>query len=379
MVRVLKTVAAYAAGALCLAGCGGTIALPLHPSSGPPSANYPAADLRAHVTLLYGEHTYVLGKLAAAAAAGRKDEFTSYAAMLAANGDDLSAVFSKAAGESQGASFHQARVLGDSFYVDYVVAATTQQQDMSDAAMQNLNSKYAPQMAQALGSTLNISNSTANRLLDDEVSSTKHFVDDSSNPSFYADLHDAYSKAIAMGGAVAEGIAFKFPDKYPGDVTAAGAKLRAQMDALLQEHGLLFTMTTSPLDANGANSANESLQANRDALAKIIGSTFGANAADDASKTWSDEDGGLAGYAFAADDQTRQSALDNLNKNVTPEVSSFFSGLHANIDASSQVKAVIQVIDDQRAKTYDPVASDDRVAAAQLITAGDALLGVPQS
>jgi len=368
---MLKVLAAYAAGVVCLAACGGTIAIPLHPSSGPPSANYPAADLRAHVTLLYGERTYVLGKLAAAAVAGRKDEFASYAGLLATNGDDLTAAVSKAAGESQGASFHQARVLGDSFYVDYIVAATTQQQDMSDAAMQNLTTRYVMQMAQVLSSTLNISSSTASKLLGDEVSSTKHFVDDVAAASFYSDLRDAYAKAIAMGGSVAEAIAWRFPDKYPGDVTGEGSKLRAQTDALLQEHSLLVTMVTNTA---GTKDANASLQANTDALARVIGSAFGADAASRASKAWSDDNQGSIAYATAPDDQTRQSALDNLNKTVTPELASFLTGLHVNLDGGAQILATVQVIDDQRAKTYDRAASDDRKAAMQWVAIGDALL-----
>lgn len=367
--------AACAAGVLCLGGCGGTIAIPLNPSSGPPSANYPAADLRAHVTLLYGEHAYVLGKLAVAAIAGHKDEFASYAGLLATNGDDLSAALSKAAGESQGASFHQARVLGDSFYVDYIVAATTQQQDMSDAAMQNLDTKYVMQMAQVLSSTLNISTGTANKLLGDEVTSTKHFVDDAAAPSFYSDVRDAYTKAIAMGGSVAEAIAWKFPDKYPGDVAGAGAKLRAQLDSTLQERSLLMTMATSPVNANGAN---DSLRASTDALVHLIGTAFGASAAGQASKAWTDENQALTAYASAADDQARQSALDNLNQAVTPELASFLSARHVDVDASSEVKAAIQVVDDQRNKSYDRLAADDRSAAAQVIATGDALLGVIQ-
>ena len=35
----------------------------------------PAADLRVHVDLLFGEHSYAIAKLAVAATAGRKDEF----------------------------------------------------------------------------------------------------------------------------------------------------------------------------------------------------------------------------------------------------------------------------------------------------------------
>ncbi len=80
---MVKLLAACAAGVVCLAGCAGTIALPTPSASGMPGANSPAADVRARMALLFGEHTYVLAKLSVAAAAGRKDEFGSYADLLA--------------------------------------------------------------------------------------------------------------------------------------------------------------------------------------------------------------------------------------------------------------------------------------------------------
>src|ERR1700751_5479523 len=127
MDRMLKVLAACAAGVMCLAGCGGSIALPSN-SSGPPRGDTPAADLRAHMTLLYGERTYVLAKLAVAATSGHKDEYASYARMLATNGDDLSAELGKAAGPGAGDAFEHSRLLGDGFFIDYMVAATTHQQ-----------------------------------------------------------------------------------------------------------------------------------------------------------------------------------------------------------------------------------------------------------
>ena len=49
------------------------------------SADTPAADLRAHLSLLFGEHTLIFAKLSVAAAGGRKDEYHSYAGQLAAS------------------------------------------------------------------------------------------------------------------------------------------------------------------------------------------------------------------------------------------------------------------------------------------------------
>src|SRR5207302_1024157 len=137
MVRMLKVLAACAAGVVCLAGCASTIALPTPSASSVPSANSPAADVRARMALLMG--------------------------------------------------------------------------------------------AQNLSAPLNISTSSANRMLTDQVTTIKQFIDDAATgtPSaFYPDVRAAYAKSTAMGGSIAEAAVWKFPDKYPGDVTTEGSKAR---------------------------------------------------------------------------------------------------------------------------------------------------------
>src|SRR5438093_11057037 len=139
MDRMLKVLAAYAAGVVCLAGCASTIALPTTSASSVPSANSPAADVRARMALVMGEQTYVVAKLTVAAMAGRKDEFGSYADLLAANGVELNGVLGKAMGETAGLKFAQSWTRGNSFFVEYMVAISTRQQDLADAALMNLN------------------------------------------------------------------------------------------------------------------------------------------------------------------------------------------------------------------------------------------------
>ena len=203
---MLKVLAACAAGVVCLAGCASTIALPTPSASSVPSANSPAADVRARMALLMGEQTYVVAKLTVAAMAGRKDEFGSYADLLAANGVELNGVLGKAMGETAGLKFAQSWTRGNSFFVDYMVAISTRQQDLADAALMNLNTTYVPQMAQNLSAPLNISTSSANRMLTDQVSTIKQFIDDAATgtPSaFYPDVRAAYAKSTAMGGSIA--------------------------------------------------------------------------------------------------------------------------------------------------------------------------------
>jgi hypothetical protein len=371
--------AGAAAGVVFLAACGGTLAIPTT-SGGVPAADSPAVGLRAHLTLLYGEHTYVIAKLAVAASAGRKDEYASYARLLAASEDDETTAVATAAGQSAGDSFRGARVLGDGFFVDYTVAATTQQKGMADTATMNLNSRYMPQMAQVLSSVLNISTETATRLVGDEVATTRQFIDDDAAgnaASFYPDLRSSYAKSTAMGGSVAEAIAWKYPDKYPGDATGAGAKLRSQLDAALQEHAFLLSMATDAA-ATGAtadsSAAMSALEASTREFAHDIGSGFGANAESQAAKLWGDEDASFLAYASATDDASKAAALNSLNQTSTPGLASFLSGLHVTADIASVTQQTIGLIDDQRARSYGVIAAEDRQAAALQVSVGDLLM-----
>jgi len=378
---MLKVLAAYAAGVVCLAGCAGTIDLPTSSASGLPGANSPAAEVRARMALLMGEHTYVLAKLTVAAAAGRKDEFGSYADLLAANGSELIGVISKAVGASAFQKFAQSWTRGDSFFVDYMVAVTTRQQDLADAAMMNLNTTYVPEVAQDLSTPLNISTSSVNRMLTDQVTTIKQFIDDAAagTPSaFYPDVRAAYAKSIAMGGSIAEATVWKFSDKYPGDAAAEGAKTRAQLDSLLQEHAYLLSMTTDA-GSSGATAeavaAASSLQANAQDLSHTIAAIFGSQSGTQAAQLWSDEDKSFVAYASAGDDATKSAALNALNQTSTPALTGFLNGLHVTAHVGSVTHQTIGVIDDQRAKSYSIVAAEDRQSAALLISIGDLLMG----
>ena len=368
MLRRLGKVVAAAVGALCLAGCGAPIPVPSD-NGGPPRGDTPAADLRAHITLLYGERTYVLAKLVVAGSAGRKNEYSAYARLLATNAGDLGDALSKAAGQGTGDSFQQARLMGDGFFVDYMIGVTTQQQPMADTALQNLNTKYVPQMAQVLSSALNIPSSTGTKLLTDEVTSSKQFIDGGAagTPTpFYSDLRSAYATSMSFGSAVAEAVAGKFPDKYPGDPTSAGAKLRAQLDSLLQEHSYLLTMATAAAAANdqdGKAAASGALGANTDALAQLFASAYDPATGDNARRSWTDENAALLAYAVTP----------NGSPSAT-ELSDFFAGLHASGDIPAYVHATVMVIDDQRAKSYDKIAEEDRYSATLLVAVGDGLL-----
>ncbi len=380
---MVKLLAACAAGVMCLASCANTTGLPTPSPSGHADAGSAAAGLRARMVLLTGEHTYVIAKLAVAAAEGRKDEYAAYASLLILVSDDLSTQLGRSIGETQGAKFRTAWLLGDSFFVDYMVAATTRQQDMADAAMVNLTNTYVPQTALAISSPLNISMSTATRLMSDNLAATKQLIDDAAAgtpTAFYNDARGGYTKSTAMGGALAEGVAWKFPDKYPGDAAGSGARLRAQLDAAMQEHAYLLSMATDAAATGAttdAGSAAGVLQANLDDMSRAIAAVFGSQAGSQAVQLWGDEDRSFMAYAAAGDDSARTTALSRLNQSSTPALKAFLSGLQVTADVAAVTHQTIGVIDDQRAKSYGVIAAEDRESAALLVSIGDLMLGVP--
>src|SRR5258708_31504953 len=198
--------------------------------------------------------------------------------------------------------------------------ATTRQQNLADAALINLNATYVPEIAQDLSTPLNISTSSVNRMLTEQVTTIKQFIDDAAAGSpgaFYPDVRAAYAKSIAMGGSIAEATVWKFPDKYPGDATAEGAKARVQLDSLLQERAYLLSMTTDAGSSGAtaeAAAATGALQANVQDLSHTIASIFGAKSGTQAAQLWSDEDRSFVMYASAGDVATKSAGLNALNQ-----------------------------------------------------------------
>lgn len=222
---------------------------------------------------------------------------------------------------------------------------------------------------------------TTSRLVSDQVDAVKKLIDDAAagTPTpFYSDVRAAYVASMAMGAAIAEAIAWKFPDKYPGDATGVGAKARADLDARFQEQAYLLSMATDSAATGAtqdATAAQSALQANVVDLSHAIGPLFGDQAATQASKLWGDEDTSFLAYASAADDASKAAALNNLNQVSTPGISSFLNGLHVSADVGSVTHQTVGIIDDQRAKSYGVIAAEDRQSAALLISIGDLMMG----
>jgi hypothetical protein len=353
---------AVAAGALLLVSCGSSIALPVtRPTPSIAPADTPAADLRTHIDLLFGEHVFVVAKLAIAASAGRKDEFHAYAGLLAVNSADLTTLMRSALGETEGTQFGQTWMAGNNSYVHYLVAAVTQDQTTADAALSSLTSTYVPELAQLLSATLPLSPQQATQVGLDQVSGVRQIVDDATASAFatlYPDVHTAYVKAVRAGDMVSAAILSRFGDKFPGDAGSKSSTFRGVLDTLLQAQAYLMTMA-SDATVEGTQTEQEAagggVAQNSSLLKSAYGGVFGDAEAAQFGGMWDHESTLLMGYAKMGDAADRQNAID------------------AAAGLSTEIQAVLQAVNDQRAKSFDKLGVDDRAAAVMLAGAGDAI------
>jgi len=362
------------AAALLLTACGSSIALPVTaPSPSPAGADSPAADLRTHTDLLLGEHIVVIAKLAVAAAAGRKDEFHAYAGALAANGGDITTLMRSALGETVGNQFGQAWMAGNNYFVDYLVAAVTHDKAKQDAAMSRLSGTYVPQMTALLTSSLSLTAEQSALMGPDQVSGLKQVIDDAVSSGFaalYDDTHAAYVKAIRAGDQISEAVVSRFADRFPGDALSKSAAFRAILDTLLLNQAYLMTMAGDATVVGTAaeqSAAAAALAKNASALTAEFAGVFGSAAGTEFGSVWDRESLLLVAYAKSGDPAVRQ----NMINTAAPPLGPIFGP-----DLTVQITATLQAVDDQRAKSFDKLADDDRSAAAQLAAAGDTITDV---
>ena len=336
--------------------------------------------------LLFGEHFYALGKLAVAAAAGRKDEYKPYAGLLADNGGDVATLFKSALGETQGGQIGLAWTLANSSAVDYLVAVATHDQARANAAMAKLRTQYIPSMAMLLEGALAMSIDTATLLATEQVTATKLVIDDAISGNvnaLYIDLPAAYAKAAAAGDAIATLIVSSSPDRYRGGAADATGTFRAELDALVQQHGYLLTMATRALFYGGAaekKAAKAALGAAALAIAQRIGESLGPIAGAETQAIWAGLSVSLLAYAAAPTDDARQTAATALGDISAPQLNAFVrEQSHLTVDVQPVIMAGLLAIDDQRNKTYGTLGRDDRQWALLMAGIGDHITGATQA
>jgi len=346
MVRAL----AAAGCALMLAACDSSAAPPV--ASQTPSnsaAESPAATLRAHLDLVLGEHVFAIAKLALAAATGRQDEYRSYAGMLAANGGDIDALFRTALGETAGGQFGDAWTEQNDDLVDYLVGAATHDGQGTAAAAAKLNASYVPHAASVLSSSLSLSSDAATQLAAGHAMALKSIIDATVGDNLrqlYTDIGTARAQAVTFGDTVTIQVTHEFADRFPGDPLAPESTQRANVSSLMQQQGYLMTLAA---DVTIAGSAADITAVNT-ALASY------AAAMPAPAAVWTEEAKLVVPYAKTGDPAIRQNILNHAA---------------APLDLNTAFTALLQVVDDQRAKRFGNVATDDRAMAAAFAAVAD--------
>ncbi len=355
-----------------VSACSGQATIPIEVSSPTPPAETAAANLRVHADLFFGEHTYLVAKLAVAAAGGRHDEFRSYAGVLAGNGGDLETLLRTSAGETAGAQFGVAWSQLNNFLVDYMVAAVTKDQNAAGVAAAGLTATAVPQLASAFETGVAMPADQATQLATAEALGSKLVIDDAAGAAYSklcADVYLAHARAVAMADAVSAQIASQYHDRFPGDPTAKAAEFRAGISSLLQSEAYLLTMSSDAAVAGTADNVQAVetvLTVNAQAMATTFGAAFGEVAATQLTTVWSQEANLVVAYARGGDAAVRQNMLDR----AAPPLG---LGTVYGPDLTEAVTALLVVIDEQRARSYASVATDDAIAASQMAAAGDAM------
>ena len=344
-------------------------------------ADTKAADLRTRLDLLFGEHVMVVAK-ESAAAASHNDEYTGYLSLLT-NATDLADLMRSAFGDTAAGQFQQLWGVQNGYLVDYTIGLVTHNQSKSNGAMSGLLNGFVPQFSQFVTTTTQLPLDPTTQLMTEQVLETQRMIDDQiaqNYPKMYADLHTAYAQTSRIGDALAPKIVRKFPDKFPGDPASKASDLRAAVNALLQEHAYLATMTTDAASGGRAaeqTAAVKAMSDNADALGTLFSGVFGASAGTQFDQLWAARDAAITAYATAADATSKQTAAGNLTDTFVSQFSGFVrDSTGASPSTSSaliraQIQATITAIDDQRSKTFAQLANDDRTAGAAMQPVAD--------
>jgi len=372
----------------CTNGTSGTPASGVRissPTTSGVTADSKAADLRARLDTLLGEHVMVIAKASLAAAANRADEYKGYATLITLNASDLADVMSSAFGTSAATRFGQIWAEQNNYFVDYTVGIVSHNAPKSNGAASGLVNGFVPKFAQYMSSMTSIPLDPITQLATEQVLETKAIIDDQAalnNAKMFTDLRRAYAQASRIGDVLAPAITRKFPDKFPGDPANKAVDFRVSLEALLEEHSYLATMTTSATAA-GRNpeqaAALTALSANADGLGTVFSQVFGSDIGTRFDQVWNARDAELVVYASNAFAANRQAASDSLSRDF---VSQFTSLVRDSVDITegaighpvqSQLVDLIKVIDDQRSKADAQLAADDHTAASATYPMADVI------
>ncbi len=342
-----------------------------------------AADLRIRLDLLLGEHAFLIAKEAGAAAGPRTDEYTSYLGLLTSNGSNLTDLVSSAFGDTAAAQFDQLWSAHNGFFVDYTVGLVAHNQNKAAGAITSLPKTFVPQLSQFIATQSQLPLDPTTLLVNEQVLETKAVIDDAAAQDatkLYADLRTAYTQSSRLGDAIANQIAVRFPDRFPGNTSIKGFTLRLGLNQALMEHAYLATMATDAAVGGRAAeraAAVKALADNADRLGTLVSQFFGAPTATQLDGIMAAKNAALIAYAVATDTAGKQAAQSALLQTFVDQFAGLVDSVTGTPDSTlsaatlTQVQATVTVIDDQQTKAFAQMGPDDRAAALAMQSVAD--------
>lgn len=284
-----------------------------------------AAELRSELTYLLQEHVYLAGMgIATAYVAGpESDEFSLAAEQIDANSVDLAALVGELAGEEAEEEFLTNWRSHIDYFVDYALAAASEDQDGMNAAVEDLRgyTQDAGMFFEEIsGGELPAEAVTAS--LDEHVDTLAMAVDAlaAGDTEAYAHLKHAADHVVVGAAVLSTGLATA--TGLEGDPNDPASELRAALTANLNEHVYLagiavFVAYTSGIDSEQFAAAADVVDVNAVQLADAVGILAGEDQREPFLELWRDHIGYFVDYAAATatgDDAAAEAALADLDQ-----------------------------------------------------------------
>ena len=320
-----KQFGAAAIAAFVAVGCSGGMAgsghgrMAMAQATSPNGANgatsvTKAAELRASLNYLMGEHILLASSATGAALAGRDAQFKAAAAALDANSVDISKAIGSVYGQDAQDAFLPLWRRHIGFVVDYTVGVATKDKARQDKAVTDLV-QYTQDFGAFLASANpNLPKDAVAELVKTHVLTLKDVIDAQAagdQPKAFMATRTAYAHMGMIADPLAGAIVKQFPDRFPGSTMSAAAGLRSTLTMAFQEHTYLAARATgAALGGRDAEfkAAVAALDANGVDISKAIGSVYGQGAGDAFLPLWRRHIGFVVDYTVgvATKDQAKQ-------------------------------------------------------------------------
>jgi hypothetical protein len=273
-----------------------------------------AAELRASLNYLLGEHILLASSATGTALAGREAHFKAAAAALDANSVDIAKAIGSVYGQGAQDAFLPLWRRHIGFVVDYTAGLATKDQAKQDRAVTDLV-QYTQDFGAFLASANpNLPKDAVAGLVKTHVLTLKDVIDAQAagDPAkAFAATRTAYAHMGMIADPLAGAIVKQFPDRFPGSTMSAAAGLRSTLTMAFQEHTYLAARATgAALGGRDAEfkAAAGALDANGIDIAKAIGSVYGQGAQDAFLPLWRRHIGFVVDYTvgLATKDRAKQ-------------------------------------------------------------------------